>query len=465
MGIIVHTCQCAKANITRRTKFMNPKFKNNIGICVPEIIFPSENVDLTKWACVACDQYTSQPDYWNKVEETVGDAPSTLRLMLPEIYLEKEGEAERIAAIRKAMNDYMADGIIENKGESFVFTRRTVDGKTRNGLVAALDLECYDYSKGSTTLIRATEGTIVERIPPRLKIREGAPLELPHILVLIDDENKTVIEPIAAQLDRIDKLYDFELMMGGGHAEGWLIKDEDMILSIIKALSGLVDPKKYGTEMAPLLFAMGDGNHSFATAKANWEKLKANLTEEERRDHPARYALVELENVHDDGIVFEPIHRVVFNVDPEAFLGRLMDKLAEQNGKCDIRFFACDNRKDEYMKALPEGAHVIPVIIGNKEVYIIVEKPAAQLEVGTLQNALDVLLKATPGASIDYIHGEAVVRELGSKKNNLGFLLPPMEKSAFFRTVVFDGALPRKTFSMGEAHEKRYYLECRKIEK
>lgn len=316
---------------------MNPKFRNNIGICVPEIIFPSKDVDLTKWACVACDQYTSQPDYWNKVEEIVGDAPSTLRLMLPEIYLEKEGEAERIIAIRKAMNDYMANGIVENKGESFVFTRRTVDGKTRNGLVVALDLECYDYSKGSTTLIRATEGTIVERIPPRLKIREGAPLELPHILVLIDDENKTVIEPIASQLDKIEQLYDFDLMMGGGHAEGWLIKDEDMIAGIIKALSGLVDPKKYGTEMAPLLFAMGDGNHSFATAKANWEKLKANLTEEERKNHPARYALVELENVHDDGIVFEPIHRVVFNVDSEAFLGKLMDKLAEQNGKCDIK--------------------------------------------------------------------------------------------------------------------------------
>ena len=444
---------------------MNPKFRNNIGICVPEIIFPSKDVDLTKWACVACDQYTSQPDYWNKVEEIVGDAPSTLRLMLPEIYLEKEGEAERIIAIRKAMNDYMANGIVENKGESFVFTRRTVDGKTRNGLVVALDLECYDYSKGSTTLIRATEGTIVERIPPRLKIREGAPLELPHILVLIDDESKTVIEPIASQLDKIEQLYDFDLMMGGGHAEGWLIKDEDMIAGIIKALSGLVDPKKYGTEMAPLLFAMGDGNHSFATAKANWEKLKANLTEEERKNHPARYALVELENVHDDGIVFEPIHRVVFNVDSEAFLNSLMDKLAEQNGKCDIKFFACDNCKAKYMKELPEGAHVIPVIIGSKEGYIIVEKPVAQLEVGTLQNALDVLLKATPGASIDYIHGEAVVRGLGSKEHNLGFLLPPMEKSAFFRTVVFDGALPRKTFSMGEAHEKRYYLECRKIEK
>ena len=444
---------------------MNPKFKNNIGICVPELMMPGKKVDLTKWACVACDQYTSQPDYWNSVEQIVGDAPSTLRLMLPEIYLEKPGEAERIVAIRKAMNDYMADGTLENRGEGFVFTRRTVDGKVRNGLVVALDLECYDYSKGSTTLIRATEGTIEERIPPRLKIRDGAPLELPHILVLIDDGKKSVIEPIAEKLDKIEQLYDFDLMMNGGHVEGWLVNDEGMVTDVINALTALVDPNKYGTEMPPLLFAMGDGNHSFATAKANWEKCKAELTEEERKDHPARYALVELENVHDDGIVFEPIHRVVFNVNVPEFLDRLKAKLAEQNGDCEIDFYACENCMAKAKAAIPEGAHVVPVIIEGKEGLIVVKHPAAQLEVGTLQNALDVLLKETPGASIDYIHGADVVRELGSKENNIGFLLPPMQKSAFFRTVVFDGALPRKTFSMGEAHEKRYYLECRKIQK
>lgn len=444
---------------------MNPKFKNNIGICVPELMMPGKKVDLTKWACVACDQYTSQPDYWNSVEQIVGDAPSTLRLMLPEIYLEKPGEAERIVAIRKAMNDYMADGTLENRGEGFVFTRRTVDGKVRNGLVVALDLECYDYSKGSTTLIRATEGTIVERIPPRLKIRDGAPLELPHILVLIDDDKKSVIEPIAEKLDKIEQLYDFDLMMNGGHVEGWLVNDEGMVTDVINALTALVDPNKYGTEMPPLLFAMGDGNHSFATAKANWEKCKAELTAEERKDHPARYALVELENVHDDGIVFEPIHRVVFNVNVPEFLDRLKAKLAEQNGDCEIDFYACENCMAKAKAAIPEGAHVVPVIIEGKEGLIVVKHPAAQLEVGTLQNALDVLLKETPGASIDYIHGADVVRELGSKENNIGFLLPPMQKSAFFRTVVFDGALPRKTFSMGEAHEKRYYLECRKIQK
>ena len=203
---------------------MNPKFKNNIGIMVPEILMPAKNVDLTKWACVACDQYTSQPDYWNKCEEIVGDAPSTLRLMLPEIYLEKPGETEKIAAIRKAMHDYIDNGILQNLGEGFVFTRRSVGGNTRNGLVVALDLECYDYSKGSTTLIRATEGTIVERIPPRLKIRDGALLELPHILVLIDDEKKTVIEPLAEKLQNTEKLYDFDLMQNGGHIEGWFVE-------------------------------------------------------------------------------------------------------------------------------------------------------------------------------------------------------------------------------------------------
>ena len=444
---------------------MNPKFANNIGIKVPELMMPAKSVDLTKWACVACDQYTSQPDYWNKCEEIVGDAPSTLRLMLPEIYLEKPGEAERIAEIRKAMDEYVEKGILENRGEGFVFTRRTVDGKTRNGLVVALDLEAYDYSKGSTTLIRATEGTIVERIPPRLRIRDGAPLELPHIIVLIDDDKKTVIEPLIEKLDKDEQLYDFDLMQGGGHAEGWLINDEEQIVGVINALNGLVDPHKYGKKMPPLLFAMGDGNHSFATAKANWEKLKAGLTPEEREDHPARYALVELENVHDDGIVFEPIHRVIFNVHADAFLEALQAELENQNGQCSVRCFDCEHCMAKAKAEQPEGAHVIPFVTEGKKGLIIVPKPAAQLEVGTLQNALDVILKKTEGAVIDYIHGEDVVNELGGKEGNIGFLLPPMAKGDLFKTVVFDGALPRKTFSMGEAHEKRYYLECRRIGK
>ncbi|MBQ4168145.1 MAG: DUF1015 domain-containing protein [Clostridia bacterium] len=447
---------------------MDPKYQNNAGICVPEIVFPKEGVDLTKWACVACDQYTSQPDYWEGCENVVGDAPSTLRIMLPEIYLEKPGEDERIAAIRKTMDEYMANGTLRDLGEGFMLTRRTVDGKTRTGLVVALDLECYDYNKGSTTLIRATEGTIVERIPPRLRIRDGAPLELPHILVLIDDEKRTVIEPIFEAVKSAPKFYDFELMQNGGHIEGWFINDEATIKNAIDALTALIDPMKYGREMAPLLFAMGDGNHSFATAKANWEKLKATLPEEERENHPARYALVELENVHDEGIVFEPIHRVVFNVSVPKFLSSLKEKLTQQNpgGIVDIQLFESERRFNRNLEhAVAEGGHVIPVVIRGKRGFIAVRRPSAQLEVGTLQNALDAILKATPGATIDYIHGADVVCDLGSKLNNIGFLLPAMDKSAFFKTVVFDGALPRKTFSMGEAHEKRYYLECRKITK
>ena len=447
---------------------MDPKYQNNAGLAVPEIMFPAKGVDLSKWACVACDQYTSQPDYWEGCEKVVGDAPSTLRIMLPEIYLDKPGEAERIAAIRKTMDEYMANGTLQNLGQGFMLTRRTVDGKTRTGLVVALDLECYDYNKGSTTLIRATEGTIVERIPPRLRIRDGAPLELPHILVLIDDEKKSVIEPIYEAVKNNEKFYDFELMQKGGHIEGWFINDEETIKNAIAAVEGLIDPMKYGREMAPLLFAMGDGNHSFATAKANWEKLKATLPEDQREDHPARYALVELENVHDEGIVFEPIHRVVFNVSVKKFLNDLAAKLKEQNpgGIVDIELFESERRFNRnYERAIADGGHVIPIVIQGKRGFIAVKRPAAQLEVGTLQAALDVVLKATKGATIDYIHGADVVNDLGSKVHNIGFLLPAMDKSAFFKTVVFDGALPRKTFSMGEAHEKRYYLECRKIMK
>ena len=288
-------------------------FKNSIGVQVPDILLPREGVSMEKWAVVACDQFTSQPEYWEEAERIVGDAPSTLRLMLPEMYLEKPGEAERIAAINATMDRYMAEGTLESKGQGFVFVRRTVDGKTRSGLIVALDLEQYDYSRGSETLIRASEGTIVERIPPRLRIRKDAALELPHILVLIDDPERTVIEPLAEAANAETKLYDFDLMLGGGHIEGYMVNDAGRIEGALRALEALADPARftaqYGEGKAPMLFAMGDGNHSFATAKANWEALKQTLTPAEQENHPARYALVELENIHDEGIIFEPIHR------------------------------------------------------------------------------------------------------------------------------------------------------------
>ena len=271
-------------------------------------------------------------------------------------------------------------------------------------------------------------------------------------------KNDTVLDVFSY----LQKTYLKRVLLEDGSAvdvAAYRAEDNDVIL-----LAYRYTPAEFVEGTALSIQSVLDGNHSFATAKANWEKVKATLTPEEQADHPARFALVELENVHDDGIVFEPIHRVVFNVHVPAFLEALKAKLAEQNnGECEINFYDCECCMEKAEKAAPEGAHVIPVITENGKGLIAVAKPNAQLEVGTLQNALDVVLKATEGATIDYIHGADVVNELGSKHGNIGFLLPPMEKSAFFRTVVFDGALPRKTFSMGEAHEKRYYLECRKI--
>ena len=436
------------------------KYQNKVGVSVPKVMLPGKNADFSKWAVVACDQYTSQPAYWDKAAEIIGNAPSTLALILPEAYLGKPEEAEKIISIRANMQRYMAEGILTELPQGFVLVERQVAGKVRTGLVMALDLEAYDYTKGATTLIRATEGTIVERIPPRLKIREGAPLELPHILVLIDDPDKTVIEPLAQKSDKLELLYDTDLMLDGGHVTGRLVDGEADINGVLAALAKLTDKTafaaKYG-DAAPLLFAMGDGNHSFATAKAYWEKVKADLPQSEWEGHPARYALVEVENVHDAGIVFEPIHRVLFGLYGNAAMEKLLKVLKAQNGDAKV----------ELGLHKPTGGktHVLPFLTGETEGAFIVDAPAAQLAVGTLQNAIDAVLKETPGTSVDYIHGEDVVRELSLKGDAIGFLLPAMAKDELFPTVVYDGALPRKTFSMGEANEKRYYMECKKIVK
>lgn len=435
-------------------------YENNIGVLVPNVMLPPKGTDFSKWAVVACDQFTSQPEYWQQARDYIGSAPSTLDLILPEAFLGKPDEADRIASIRRHMRDYLAKGVLTTLPQGFVLVRRSAAGNTRNGLVLALDLECYDYNKGSTTLIRATEGTIVSRIPPRLRIREGAPVELPHILVLIDDPNRTVIEPLIAKADTLEPLYDTDLMLGGGHITGWLVDDEADINGVLKALEALTDPDafraKYG-DHAPLLFAMGDGNHSFATAKANWEKVKATLSETERANHPARYALVEIENVHDEGILFEPIHRVVFGLGGKAGIEAILKKLKEQNGDAAVAY-------GDPKKAAGGKTHVIPFFTDGLCGTFTVSGCTQQLAVGTLQNAIDAVLKETPSAEVDYIHGADVVKELSAKPDAMGFLLPAMQKSELFPTVVFDGALPRKTFSMGEANEKRYYLECRKIE-
>ncbi len=435
------------------------RFQNDVGVLVPNVLLPAENADFYRWAVVACDQFTSQPEYWEEARKIIGDAPSTLDLFLPEAFLGKPDESDRIRKIRENMERYLKEGILQERPQGFILVERSVAGNTRYGLVLALDMEAYDYHKGSTTMIRATEATIESRIPPRLRIREGAPIELPHILVLIDDPDRTVIEPLADEQEELPLLYDTDLMLDGGHISGRLVSDESRVNRVLEALKALADPDtfraKYG-DHAPLLFAMGDGNHSFATAKANWEAIKKDLSEEERKNHPARYALVEIENVHDKGIIFEPIHRVMFGIDAGKALEGLKKYLGEQNGGVEI--------VDETLQPAGGIRHIIPFFTKDRIGSFVVSNPSQQLAVGTIQNAIDAVLKEYGCGEVDYIHGSGVVKELSRRDSTtVGFLLPAMEKSELFPTVVYDGALPRKTFSMGEANEKRYYLECRYI--
>lgn len=433
---------------------------DSIGVQIPQIYLPRPGVDLSKWAVIACDQFTSQPDYWEKVAQTVGDAPSTLNLIFPEVYLEEPGADERIRRIQAKMKEYLDSGLLVPY-EGMVYVERTVSGKRRRGLVLALDLERYDYSKGSSSLIRATEGTIIERLPPRMRIREGAPLELPHILVLIDDPQRTVIEPVEEAKTRLKPLYDFELMAGSGHIQGFLVEDLTLERSVIQALEALAEPeafaKRYGLSGRPpvLLFAMGDGNHSLATAKAIWEKVKPQVG----MNHPARYALVEIENVHDEGLAFEPIHRVLFNLKRD-----ILAEMKERFGD-GYTFSPCSSQEEmiSQIDAAAGPTQAIGTINSLGYGVIRIANPSSNLPVGTLQAFLDDFMKSGGAERIDYVHGAEVTCRLGAQPGNIGFYLPGMDKSDLFKTVILDGALPRKTFSMGEAHEKRFYVECRKI--
>ncbi len=436
------------------------KTYQNIGVQSPQIWLPKEGVDLTKWAVVACDQYTAEPEYWNQIEKIVGDVPSTLRLFLPEIYLGKPGEEDRIRHAQGSMQQYLERGVVE-PSEGMIYVERSIGGKTRRGLLLALDLEHYDYNKGSQSLIRATEGTIVERLPPRMRIREGALLELPHILVLIDDPQRTVIEPVGRAKERLVKRYDFDLMMDSGHLAGYQVNDLSLEAGVIQALDKLADPAafaaKYGTgpDRKVLLFAMGDGNHSLATAKAVWEKMKSVVN----TNHPARYALVEIENVHDAGLAFEPIHRVLFGLNQD-----LKDSLETNYGR-DFSFSACKdfNEMKQRVDEPVNGMQTFGVLWDNQFGIVSLENPTSNLAVGSLQPFLDAYVKEGKAEKIDYLHGDEVLCKLAAQTGNAGFYLPGMDKSDLFKTVILDGALPRKTFSMGEAREKRFYMECRRI--
>lgn len=436
-----------------------------LGIRVPEVLLPKPGTDYQKWAVVACDQYSSEREYWEKAKAFVGPAPSTLNLIFPECYLEDADKAERVGRIQAAMKDYLAQGILEAKEPGFVLVERFTpfEKEPRKGLMIAVDLEKYQYGKDSKSLIRPTEGTIVERLPPRMEIRRGAPLELPHIMLLIDDPARSVIEPLYAARERLPKLYDFDLMQGSGRIRGWHVKDEASLAKIAAALEKLADAAafkaKYGKDEV-LLFAVGDGNHSLATAKAIWEETKKTIPAGDKRleTHPARFALCELVNIYDEGLPFHPIHRVLFNVDEAKFFAGLaayQEHRLEKTRDAALAFAKADE---------PAGAeHRIAYLSAHGAGLIAFPQPRANLAAGTIQEYLDAFLKAHPGVGIDYIHGTESLEALAKKPGSLGLYLPPIDKSGFFGTVIRDGVMPRKTFSMGEAPEKRFYIEARRI--
>ena len=425
---------------------MNEIFQR-LGFYPADILLP-QGVDMTRWAVVACDQFTSQPEYWQAVNETVGDAPSTLRLILPESHLHDPDVDGHIRAINETMERYLDQGLFRTLPGSMIYLRRTQsDGAVRQGLVGMVDLEQYDFTPGSGALIRATEGTVLSRIPPRVRVREGAPIELPHVMLLIDDPDRTVIEPLGGGTAQMEELYDFDLQQGGGHLTGWRLTMAQMD-GVARALEALAAPeameRRYGMAGAPpLLFAVGDGNHSLATAKRCYEERKAVTPPEQWADLPERYALVEVVNNHDEALGFEPIHRVLFDVDPEDFCAFF--KTCFPN--------AYEGRGD---------GHVIEFLWQDHDVAVTVPDPKLQLAVGTLQGVIDAYLETHPGR-VDYIHGEDVTRQLAREPGRMGFLLPAMGKEQLFKTVMADGVLPRKTFSMGHAQDKRYYVEARKI--
>lgn len=431
-----------------------------IGIHVPEVLLPGPGIDPHKWAVIACDQFTSQPEYWQNVADLVGDAPSTFHLIIPEAWLHCSDVSDCVQKTLTTMQDYLENGVLQSH-HGFVFVERQIDDKVQSGLVVALDLECYDFNKGSQTLIRATEGTILDRLPPRMDVRREAPLEAPHILVLYDDPEGVVLSEIRSRKQQLPLAYDFELMAGSGQLTGYYISEQSLIDSVIEGLASLIEPstyaKKYDLPDAanPLLFAMGDGNHSLATAKAIWEELKPHVGS----DHPARYALVELVNLHDPSLCFEPIHRVLFNPgeDFDLSLQLFFEGKISRHSIPDMPTLVAEVAKST------SSAQRFGMIEENSYTLVQLDHPAHDLAAGSLQEFLDSYLATHPDTRIDYVHGDDTVDALGSKPGNIGFFLPPIGKNAFFRSVIIDGALPRKTFSMNHAKDKRFYMECRKI--
>lgn len=378
------------------------------------------------WSVVACDQYTSQPEYWERTAELTAGHPSTLNLILPENLLERDDTHLRIEKINRTMLEYLSGGVFEEFKSAMVYVeRRLSSGEIRRGIVGAVDLDCYDYSKGSTSQVRATENTVEDRLPPRLAIRRNAALETTHVMLLLDDPDDGVFGCIASRLGELKVVYDTELMQNGGHVKGYLL-DRALCDAVIARIDAIE---------SPLRIAVGDGNHSLASAKLHYENIKKELGEDAAKAHPARYVLAELCNIHDKSMVFEPIHRVIFDTDPEALLGFL----ATEGDGFEIKYS-----------------------YGGRRSTVNIEKSGFKLPLASLQAKLDEYVRQT-GAGIDYVHGDDTAEILAQRPGCIAFLLPPMDKSLLFPAVIADGVLPRKTFSMGHACDKRYYLECRKI--
>ena len=412
-----------------------------------DILLPDfHTCDGLRWSAVACDQYTSEPAYWEGADTLVGDAPSTLRLILPEVYLE-ETEARK-PLVLSAMEEYLRRVLIAHPDSMILVERTLHSGETRLGLLGMVDLTTYDYTRGATSLIRATEATVAERIPARTTIRREAPIELPHVMMLIDDRQKTVVEPLAAKRATLKKAYDHELMQKGGHLRGYFLTPADMA-DAEAALAALITPEAmearyHKAGLAPLLFAVGDGNHSLAAAKTCFEEIRAAIGDEAAMAHPARYALCEVVNLYDESLRFEPIYRVVFGVEPKALLASFEAYAADLKGE------AAPQRVEWYS--------------GSESGAVTVDTPKVALPVGTVQDFLDAYLKTAPaGAYVDYIHGEETAKQLAARPDAIAFLFDGMEKEELFSTVIADGALPRKTFSMGHAEDKRFYTEARAI--
>ncbi|KNZ34125.1 MAG: hypothetical protein AD742_01510 [Methylibium sp. NZG] len=442
---------------------------NTTGFRLPRPCLPAPGIDLKKWAVVACDQYTAEPDYWREVEAEVGDAPSTLKLIFPEVHLGAADAPARIARIQQTMREYLADGLLREH-DGAILVERTVHGRTRRGLMLELDLAHYDFRPGSTSLIRPTEGTIVARLAPRIEVRRGAELELPHILVLIDDPQHTVIEPIAAARAGLAPLYDTELMQEGGHVAGFAVSAAAAERAM-QALNALADPRafaaRYGVPAGtpPMLFAVGDGNHSLATAKSIWDAAKSTVGP----DHPSRWALVEVENIHDPALHFEPIHRLLFGVTADVRRA-LADAFGPRLSCTDVASAAAMRERlndvnDVNGMSATGGARHVAGMIGPGIRFSVLElaDPPAGLAVGTFQAFIDNVIARGGAREVDYVHGDDVLERLAVGERCIGLHLAGVGKSELLKRVVHDGPLPRKTFSMGEAHEKRFYVEARRI--